>query len=501
MNFKDFYHNATKYMPKLQLKSDPVATTVYILESSSYKDGIKKNSQDADEIIQKLSTIPAFEGKHGQSAFVSVKDKRYIIFLIKKDLQTKPVVEQQEVGALICNVLNSHKIPSANIVSDATPADILSNIVYGILLKNYRFNDFFNKKIEGKEPSLKEINLENFNNEIAQETVNIVKNIMLARHLVNYPSTDLNPVSYASLISEGFENNVQVKILGKAEMEKLGMGMLLAVGRAGRNESKMVVMEYKGNSHKPDFDLAIVGKGVCFDSGGLSIKPGNSMEDMKIDMGGSAVAFTSIRAIAKSKLRVNAVALVGLVENLVDNTAYRPGDVVKSMSGQTVEVLNTDAEGRLVLGDVLYYAQKNYKPKYMVNYATLTGAVTVALGDIFAGYMANDDEIAKKLEDASITSGDRVWRLPLHEQYDKMIDSPIADMKNIGSGRGAGTITAGQFLARFVNCEEGMKTKWAHVDIAGVAYDGKGGADPRVSKGATGHSVALTYRLAQKLQN
>lgn len=500
MQFRNFYNNATKYLPKLQLRNDPTSINVYVLESVSYKENLKTISQDADSILYKLSCVPSFEGKAGQSAFVTIKEKKFIVFLTNKELSTKQTAEQQEVGASICNVLNSYKIASANLIVDQTIShSILVNILYGVLLRNYRFNDFFSKKIEGKEPYLKEINVENFDNETTQEIINLVKNIMLARHLVNYPSTDLNPVSYSSLIADGFEDDVKVRIVGKDEMEKLGMNMLLAVGRAGKNESKMVIMEYKGNSYKSDFDLALVGKGVCFDSGGLSIKPGNGMEDMKIDMGGSAVAFTSIRTIAKAKLRINVVALVGLVENLVDNNAYRPGDILKSMSGQTVEVLNTDAEGRLVLGDVLYYTQKNYKPKYMINYATLTGAVTVALADIFAGYMANDDEIAKKLEEASLQSGDRIWRLPLHEQYDKMIDSTVADMKNIGSGRGAGTITAGQFLARFVNCEEGMKTKWAHLDIAGVAYDGKGGSDPRVSKGATGHSIALTYKLAKAL--
>jgi len=501
MKFSDFQQKAVKYLPKIHLSNNPVSVTVIVLENVTFKEDLAKFlPKDSDAILKTLALLPSFEGKVGQSGYAIVGDRQYIIHLSKKEINTKEVSDQQELGAEICNVVNGRKIQSVNLLMPKFKNETQIQVVQGLALRNYRFNDFFSKKIEGKEPSLKEVSVESLSNEDVQEIIHVVKNIMIARHLVNYPSTDLNPVSYSGMITEAFDENVTVRVVSAKEMEELGMGMLVAVGRAGQNESKMVVMEYKGNSMKNEFDIALVGKGVCFDSGGLSIKPANGMEDMKIDMGGSAVAFTSLRIISKMKLRVNVVALVGLVENLVDARAYRPGDVLKSMSGQTVEVLNTDAEGRLVLGDVLYYAQKNYKPKYMVNYATLTGAVTVALADIFAGYMSNDDEISTKIELAAKQSGDAVWRLPLHEKYDKMIDSSVADMKNVGNGRGAGTITAGQFLARFVNCEDGMNTKWAHMDIAGVAYDGKGGSDPRVTKGATGHSVYLTYLLAKGLQ-
>jgi leucyl aminopeptidase len=501
MQFQDFYSKAIKYLPKVHLSYNQISVNTIIMESISYKDDIKHYfPQDSDLIMKYLASLPSFEGKSGQSAHVIVNDKQYVIYLTKKNLNDKTISVKQEIGAEICNILNTLKIHNINLFMSSLNMVTQEQILYGLMLRNYRFNDFFSKKIDGKEPFIKEVSVDGISNEKIQELLHLAQNVMLARHLVNYPSTDLNPESYSAMVSQAFTENVSVKVLGQKEMESLGMNMLLAVGRAGANEPKMVIMEYSGDSSKQDFDLAVVGKGVCFDSGGLSIKPANSMEDMKIDMGGSAVAFTSLRAIAQNKLKINVVALIGLVENLVDSRAYRPGDVLKSMSGQTVEVLNTDAEGRLVLGDVLYYAQKHYKPKYMVNYATLTGAVTVALADVYAGYMANDDEIAKKVEEAAVQSGDGVWRLPLGEQYDKMINSAIADMKNVGSGRGAGTITAGQFLARFVNCEDGMNTKWAHVDIAGVAYDGKGGADPRVTKGATGHSVYLTYRLAQDLQ-
>ena len=501
MDFQSFYTSAIKYLPKVQIRTSSTADNTIILYSISYKEEIKKHfPQDAEQIIKYLADTHSFEGKPLQSAHILINGKHYVVYLVAKNLEKETIAEQQEVGSILCNILNGHKITDINLFMPTLNIETQSSIVYGLLLRNYRFNDFFCKKIDDKDPSVKGVNIETISSEKIQEITNLATNTMLARHLVNYPSTDLNPESYSNIISYAFNDNVTVKILGEKEMQALNMNLLLAVGRASNKESKMVIMEYKGNLAKSEYDLAIVGKGVCFDSGGMSIKPANAMEDMKIDMGGSAVAFSSIRAISHAKLKTNVVALVGLVENMVDSSAYRPGDILKSASGQTVEVLNTDAEGRLVLAELLYYAQKTYKPNYMVNYATLTGAVVVALADIHAAYMSNDEDLSQKLEEASQASGDGIWRLPLGKKYDTMIDSTVADMRNIGSGRGAGTITAGQFLARFVNCEEGMKTKWAHIDIAGVAYDGKGGSDPRVTKGATGHSVNLTYMLAKLLQ-
>ena len=499
MQFQEFFKKATAHMPKISSTSVKNAVDVLVVFEGSYKKDIEALvPKEAKAILKNLSLATNFEGKAGQIQRVILENSTHIVCVIEKDFDSLPAVDHQEAGAKFSPAIDSMKIEEINLILPKLKPETVYNFVYGLALRNYRFNDFFHAKLKGKETYLKKIGVTSLKKDATEELTATLENVMLVRHLVNYPSTDLNPVSYAKLITQAFGENVSVKVLGPKEMEKLGMNMLLAVGRAGLNESKMVVMEYKGDPKSKDFKLALVGKGVCFDSGGLDIKTGGGMEDMKMDMGGSAVAFASLRLIAQQKLKINVVALVGLVENMVASNSYRAGDVLKSMSGQTVEVLNTDAEGRLVLGDVLYYAQKNYTLEYMMNYATLTGAVTVALGDVYAGYMSNDDVIAKKLENAAEIAGENVWRLPLHKRYDKMIDSSIADMKNIGSGRGAGTITAGQFLARFVNCEKGMKTKWAHFDIAGVAFDGKGGGDVRTVKGGTGHSVNMTYKFAKE---
>ena len=246
-------------------------------------------------------------------------------------------------------------------------------------------------------------------------------------------------------------------------MKKLGMWSLLGVGRGSQYESQLVIMKWDGNKTKKSKPLCFVGKGVCFDSGGISLKPGNKMEEMIGDMGGSAAVVGLMKALALRKAKVNVIGVVGLVENMPDGTAQKPGDIVKSMSGQTIEIQNTDAEGRLVLADALWYAQDKYKPEIMIDLATLTGAIVMSLGNKIAGIFSNNDDLSDKLLEAGRDSGDNVWRLPLSDSYDKMINSKFADMKNIGIG-GAGSITAAQFLKRFVN-----KVPWVHIDIAGTA--------------------------------
>ena len=255
---------------------------------------------------------------------------------------------------------------------------------------------------------------------------------------------------------------VGVEVLDVAAMKKLGMGALLGVGQGSAHESKLVVMRWNGGKRGVD-PVAFIGKGVCFDTGGISIKPAQGMEDMKGDMAGAACVVGLMHALAARKAKVNAVGAIGLVENMPDGKAQRPGDIVKTMSGQTIEIINTDAEGRLVLADVLHYVNKRFKPKFMINLATLTGAIIVALGQEYAGMFSNDDKLAERLTKAGEATGERVWRMPLGPEYDKMIDSKFADMKNTG-GRWGGSITAAQLLQRFVG-----KTPWAHLDIAGTA--------------------------------
>jgi len=267
------------------------------------------------------------------------------------------------------------------------------------------------------------------------------------------------------------------------------MGALLGVGQGSVKDSRLVVMEYNGapksSTKKP---VAFVGKGATFDTGGISIKPSAGMEDMKYDMGGSGAVVGAIKAISGRKAKVHVVGVVGLAENMPDGNAQRPSDVVTSMSGQTIEVLNTDAEGRLVLADALWYAQEKYKPSTVINLATLTGAIVIALGNQYAGFFSNDDELSEQISAVGEETRERFWRFPLRKEYDKMIDSPIADMQNISSGRGAGSITAGQFLQRFI--QDGVK--WAHLDIAGVAWNTEGSAI--TPKGAEGFGVRALDR-------
>jgi len=292
----------------------------------------------------------------------------------------------------------------------------------------------------------------------------VATGVHLARDLVNEPANILHPESFASEIKKLSKLGLVIEVLDEKQMAKLGMGALLGVALGSSRKPRLCIMRWEGGK-KGDQPVAFVGKGVTFDTGGISIKPSGGMEDMKGDMGGAACVTGLMAALAGRKAKVNAIGVVGLVENMPDGNAQRPGDVVTSMSKQTIAVLNTDAEGRLVLADALWYTQDRFKPKFMVDLATLTGAILVALGKEHAGLFSNDDKLSDQLAGAGQETRERVWRLPLAPEYDKLIDSDIADMKNIG-GRLAGSITAGQFLQRFVN-----DVPWAHLDVAGTAMD------------------------------
>ncbi|TQF76348.1 leucyl aminopeptidase [Elioraea sp. Yellowstone] len=323
----------------------------------------------------------------------------------------------------------------------------------------------------------------------------VAEGVFLARELVTEPPNVLTPAEMAERCRGLAKLGLEVEVLGPKEMRKLGFGALLGVAQGSANEPRLVVMQWHGagpaakgrKGAKAARPLAFIGKGVTFDTGGISLKPAQGMEEMKTDMAGAATVIGLMAALAGRKAKVDAVGLVGLVENMPSGTAQRPGDVVKTYSGQTVEVLNTDAEGRLVLADVLWYCQERFDPAFMVDLATLTGAIVVSLGHENAGLFANDDALAQTLIAAGQATGEQVWRMPLGEAYDKLLKSDIADMKNIG-GRPAGAITAAQFLQRFVNGKP-----WAHLDIAGTAWSSKD--KPCVPKGATAFGVRLLDRL------
>ena len=314
----------------------------------------------------------------------------------------------------------------------------------------------------------------------------VAHGIFVTRDLVSEPANILYPAEMAERIEKLSALGLEIEVHGQEDMEALGFGSLLGVSMGSARAPRMVVMHWRGGAagEKP---VAFIGKGVTFDTGGISIKPASGMEDMKWDMAGAGAVVGLMAALAGRRARVNAVGVVGLVENMPSSTAQRPGDVVRSYSGQTIEVLNTDAEGRLVLADVIWYAQEKFDPRFMVDLATLTGSIIVALGHEHAGLFSNDDELATKLLAAGLATGEKLWRMPMGREYDKQLKSDIADMKNI-TGRPGSSITAAQFIARFVN-----EKPWAHLDIAGTAWGTKDA--PTAPKGATAFGVRLLDRL------
>jgi leucyl aminopeptidase len=371
---------------------------------------------------------------------------------------------------------------------------LTAEIALGAKLASYRFDKYRTKLTKKDKPILSEVRLACGDPAQARKAYaardKISQGVFLTRDLVSEPPNVLYPESFARRAQELTALGVKVEVLNRAQMEKLGMHALLGVAQGSTKEARTVIMQWNGagtGKGSPSSPLAFIGKGVTFDTGGISIKPALNMHDMKWDMGGAGTVVGLMCALAGRNAKVNVVGAIGLVENMPDGNAQRPGDIVTTMSGQTVEVLNTDAEGRLVLCDVLHYVNERFKPKFMIDLATLTGAIIISLGHERAGMFSNDDELSERVFKAGEAVSERVWRLPMGEEYDKMIKSDIADMQNIG-GRGAGSITAAQFLQRFVG-----KTPWAHLDIAGVAWSSKN--EPGVPKGATGFGVRLLDRL------
>jgi leucyl aminopeptidase len=386
---------------------------------------------------------------------------------------------------------------SATIVADLSSKEMspdhACDVALGVRLRGYRFDRYKTKRKEDEEkPQAVKITIGVA--DVARTRAawtakgGLADSVLFARDLINEPANVLYPAEFARRAGTLKRLGVAVDVLDVPAMKKLGMNALLGVGQGSMHDSRVVVMRWNGGKRDTP-PVAFIGKGVCFDTGGISIKPATNMEDMKGDMAGAACVVGVMQALATRKAKVNAIGAIGLVENMPDGNAQRPGDIVKTMSGQTIEIINTDAEGRLVLADVLHYVNTKYKPKFMIDLATLTGAIMVALGQEYAGMFANDDKLAERLEKAGQSTGERVWRMPLGPEYDKMIDSKFADMKNTG-GRWGGSITAAQLLARFVG-----KTPWAHLDIAGTAL-GSPQTDTNKSWSA-GWGVQLLDRLVE----
>jgi len=396
----------------------------------------------------------------------------------------------QDLGGAIFNKIKSIGCSEVKFYEDNSK--ILEQLCLGVLLSSYKFDNY--KMVKSKEINdLKKITVvteqnENFS-KMFEEIKNLAQGVFRARDLVWQPPNILYPSTFADECKKLKKIGLKVNVYNEQQLDKMGMSALLAVGRGSRKDSKVVVMEWLGGK-KNTPPMAFIGKGVCFDSGGLSLKPPKSMEDMKWDMGGAATVTGLLESVALSKLKFNVIGVLGLVENMPDGDAQRPGDVVKSVSGQTIEVLNTDAEGRLVLADLLSWTEKKYKPKFMINLATLTGAMIVALGNIRAGLFSNDEKISKAIFDAGESTGEKVWAMPLDDDYDQLIKTEIADMKNIG-GPGAGSITAACFLKRHVE-----KTPWAHLDIAGVTWKNK--STPSIPYGGVGWGVSMLYHMIKQ---
>ena len=402
------------------------------------------------------------------------------------------------LGGVIAAEANAAGHKSVTVVVDPvrgcrlTAGQIAARIALGASLRNYRFDKYKTKDKPEQKLSLETLTVVLAGPAEARRAFAALEPAIpatfLTRDLVSEPANVLYPAEFARRARELSKLGVKVEILGEAEMKKLGMHVLLGVGQGSPRESQLLVMRWM-NGPKSQKPVALIGKGVCFDTGGISLKPAGGMEDMKWDMGGAGAVTGAMRLIAGRKARANVIGVCALVENMPDGNAQRPGDVVKSMSGQTVEVINTDAEGRLILCDAMWYVQEKYKPQAMVELSTLTGAMVVALGHERAGLFSNDTQLSNRLRAAGAGLGEKLWRLPLGPKYDKLMDSEIADMRNVSNSRDAGSITAAQFLQRFV--QPGVA--WAHLDIAGVAWSNKG--NETTPKGATAYGVRLLDKL------
>ena len=452
--------------------------------------GLKKYLSDSEfSYINDL--LKAIDLKKNLFVFDVNSKKKIVLVSIKKNIKTSDV---ENLGAEFYKKINYGKNSEYYIISDSVVGknnNFLGHFLHGLKLKSYEFDKYKTKK------NTRVISINVIGNKNKPSNQNqlrfkaLEEGTFYARDLVSEPGNVLHPDEYAKRLSSLKKDGLKINIYDEKKLKKLGMYSLLGVGQGSARGSYLVTMEWNGakNNSKP---LAFVGKGVCFDTGGYSLKPAKFMEDMTYDMAGSATVVGLMKNFALRKAKINAVGVVGLVENMVSGNAQRPGDIVKSYSGKTIEILNTDAEGRLVLADALTYTEKKFKPKFIVDLATLTGAIIVSLGSEYAGLFSNDDKLSQQIFNAGEKVQEKVWRMPLHKNYDKLMNSKNADVQNINYVGGAGSTTAAQFLQRFIL----NNTPWAHLDIAGMAFSKYGGA--LNSGGATGFGVRLLNQLVEE---
>ncbi len=478
-------------LPRTGTVAVPVAEERKLLPAAARLDEESGNS------LTRAMAASKFKGRGEETLAVLAPShlelNRVLLYGIGKEGGGERVAWQNR-GGQIAAQLNGTGEKSAAVALDQgqNEAQIAADLAFGARLRAYRFDKYRTKEKPENKPTLEDLTIVVEDPAAAkrafQPLEKVAEAIYFTRDLVSEPANVIYPETLAEQARSLEKLGVEVEVLDEKQMKKLGMNALLGVAQGSDRPPRLIIMQWKGNPKaKNQAPIAFVGKGVTFDTGGISIKPAGGMEDMKWDMAGAGVVIGLMRALAGRKAKVNAVGIGGLVENMPSGTAQRPGDIVTSLSGQTIEVLNTDAEGRLVLADALWYCQQRFKPQFMVNLATLTGAIIVSLGSEHAGLFSNNEELAERLIAAGKRVGEKLWRMPLAEAYDKMIDSDAADVKNIG-GREAGSITAAQFLQRFVN-----NVPWAHLDIAGTTWSKKDA--PTVPKGATAFGLRLLDQL------
>jgi leucyl aminopeptidase len=472
-------------------------------KEAKWPDALARLDRDSGGALARAAKAGRFKGRKGQTLTIlapaNLAASRVVLVGLGASAKINARSAEESGGAAAASLLRSGET-EATVLLDAlprlglAPEKLAAHFALGARLRSWTFDKYRTKQKDEEKASLATFNLRVGNVERVRAAYapmeGIADGVELTRTVVSEPANVIYPETLAKAAQQALTPlGVKVDILGVPEMKKLNMGALLGVAQGSAREPRLVVMRWRGPGAKDQQQpVAFLGKGVTFDTGGISIKPAKGMEDMKWDMAGAGAVIGLMRALALRKARADVVGIVGLVENMPSGTAQRPGDVVKTMSGQTVEVLNTDAEGRLVLADALWYCQDRFKPRFMVDLATLTGAIIVSLGHEYAGLFASDDRLAQRLAAAGDAVGERLWRMPLDDAYDKQINSAIADVQNIGANGSAGSITAAHFLKRFTN-----NVPWAHLDIAGTAWTQKD--RPLAGKGATGFGVRLMDRM------
>ena len=476
------------------------AFVIFVTEKYAYKDKRHILSSNKVQKINSFLSVLKTKNKDEEISSFDISEKQKC-FIIKVKSKFTSYWPQENGGNFFFHIKKFKGIKKIDLYPESLDFDneklasFFSQFIFGFNLKSYTFNKY---KTLNKEKIKEKIDFKIItkNKEKIEKNYKyyeaIKEGVFLTRDLVSEPPNVLNPKSYVQEIQKLSKLGLKIKSYNEKELKKLGLNALLGVGLGSANETYLVTIEWNGKNNSLKNPLTFVGKGVCFDTGGISLKPAKFMEEMKYDMAGSAVVVGLLKSLALRKAKVNAVGVVGLVENMPGSRAQRPGDIVKSYSGKTIEILNTDAEGRLVLADALSFAEKKYKPKFIIDLATLTGAIIISLGEEYAGLFSNNDELSKNIFKASENVNEKVWRLPLHKNYDKLMDSTIADVQNINYSGGAGSITAAQFLQRFIL----NKTPWAHLDIAGMAFSKK--AANLNPGGATGFGVRLLNNLIKE---